>query len=94
MKLIDLEMLRRANQSKGGHPRGVSSDVERKGPLLFWGPDVSRSLTLGVGGFQSSLHSGAGENCGTLGWDAQYGRAGAFKLRVTRSASMLRSINE
>lgn len=47
MKLIDLEMLRRANQSKEGHPRGVSSDVERKGPLLFRGLRCQPVLDLG-----------------------------------------------
>lgn len=90
MKLIDLEMLRIANQSKEGHPRGCPWGCGEEGPPIVLGPYVSQSLTLGGPCLRTRAWVrmlGHGPGCSI--WESQ-----AFKLRVTRSASMLRSINE
>lgn len=90
MKLIDLEMLRIANQSKEGHPRGCPWGCGEEGPPIVLGPYVSQSLTLGGPCLRTRAWVRMlGHGLGCSIWESQ-----AFKLRVTRSASMLRSINE
>ena len=62
MKLIDLEMLRIANQSKEGHPQGVSMGMWRGRASYCAGALCQPVLDLG-GSVQPN--AGLGENAGT-----------------------------
>lgn len=85
-------MLRIANQSKEGHPRGCSWGCGEEGPPIVLGSCVSQSLTLVGGGPRCLTKTWVrmlGHGLGCSIWESQ-----AFKLRVVGSASMLKSINE